>query len=151
MCMTSGNRDKSWPIQCGQSPCDFIFEWSGSMWSACGHWLNINMDDMRRPIIFVSQSVISMWHVISLQQLARAVINLDQSALSITWSGYHNGSWDLWIMTIGISCPILAERAVCWCPPFLSCMVLWFSKMFLFRGEPMCISMGQYKQSIMIS
>ena len=46
-----------------------------------------------------THSVISMWHVVCLQHLARACS--EQSInLSITWSRYRNAYQDLWIMAI---------------------------------------------------
>ena len=44
-----------------------------------------------------AQSVISMWHVVCLQHLARACST--SVYLSIAWSRCHNAYRDLWIMT----------------------------------------------------
>ena len=57
---------------CDQSPTNFMLGWSGCMWSTCGHWLKSGMVDRRCPIMFSAHSVISTWHMICLQHLARA-------------------------------------------------------------------------------
>ena len=69
------------------------------MLALAGHWQG------RRALSnhVSAHSVISMWHMVCLQHLARlAVSNLSQPlfCLSITWSRCRNAYRDLWIMTI---------------------------------------------------
>ena len=64
-----------------QFPSDFVLEWSIGIWLACVHWLNTDRGYRRCTIMFGAYSVMSMWHVISLQHLAGA--SSEQSVLPI--------------------------------------------------------------------